>query len=90
MYRVLGLGFPKIRVTFLGVPIKNGDRILGVYVGAWGPVIQGNYQVELGCFSKKHGRFTSTSWVYTASKNLISFGRSAKGSLFHWARATFV
>ena len=38
-------GFPKIRGTFLGVPIIRTIGFLGLY---WGPPILGNYQVEWG------------------------------------------
>ena len=37
-----GLGFPKIRGTFLGVPIIRTIVCLGLY---WGPVILGNYHI---------------------------------------------
>ena len=37
-------GFPKIRDTFLGVPIIRTIVYLGLY---WGLLILGNYHVEL-------------------------------------------
>ena len=39
-----GLGFPKIRGTFLGVPIIRTIVFWGLY---WGPLILGNYHVGL-------------------------------------------
>ena len=38
-------GFPKIRGTFLGVPIIRIIIFWGLH---WGPPVLGNYQVDLG------------------------------------------
>ena len=44
LYRGLqGLGFPKIRGTFLGVPIIRTVVFWGLY---WGPPILGNYHIK--------------------------------------------
>ena len=37
-------GFPKIGGTFLGVPIIKSIILWGLY---WGPLILGNYQIDL-------------------------------------------
>ena len=43
--RILKWGLPKIRSTFLGVPIIRTIVFWGLY---WGPLILGNYQINEG------------------------------------------
>ena len=51
IYRGLqGLEFPKIRGTFLGVPIIRIVVYWGLY---WGPPILGNYQHDT-CMNRKY------------------------------------
>ena len=45
-------GFPKIRGTLLGVPIKRTIIFWGLY---WGPPILGNYQILLGIETGRFG-----------------------------------
>ena len=59
-------GFPKIRCTFLGVPII---RIRVFWCLYWGPPIQGNYQMftDLGFRVSGLGfesRFGVRDWIY--------------------------
>ena len=55
-------GFPKIKGTFLGVPIMRAIVFWGLY---WGPLILGNYQIEdpqCGPPSRRRGpQFLETS-----------------------------
>ena len=43
-------GFPKIRGTILGVPIIRTKLFLGLY---WGPLILGNYHLEVEGLRRK-------------------------------------
>ena len=38
------MGFPKVRGTFLGVPIIRTIMFWGLY---WGPLIVGNYHIRI-------------------------------------------
>ena len=53
-----GLGFPKIGVTFLGVPIIRVVVFWGIY---WGPLLLGNHHVGIQCILRRFGDFSSVS-----------------------------